>query len=70
MKTENLDLRVKLKREKKTRRRVQNAAQRYSEQLDRIAQLDGKLWLNSPNGHSVQFLPLTMPGGDHLHREP
>ncbi len=60
VKTENLDLRVKLKREKKTRRRVQNAAQRYSEQLDRIAQLDGKLWLNSPNGHSEQFLPLTM----------
>ena len=58
--TENLDLRVELKREKKTRRRVQNAAQRYSEQLDRIAQSDGKLWLNSPNGRSVQFLPLTM----------
>ena len=58
MTTENLDLRVELKREKKTRRRVQNSAQRYSEQLDRIAQSDGKLWLNSPNGHSVRFLPL------------
>ncbi len=58
--SENLDLRGELKREKKTRRQVQNAAQRYSEQLDRIAQSDGKLWLNAPDGRSVPFLPMTM----------
>lgn len=58
--TENLDLRGELKRERKTRRQVQSAAERYSQQLDSIAQSDGKLWLNAPNGHSVQFLPLTM----------
>ena len=64
---ENLDLYQELKRERKTRRQSQNAAQRYSEQLkesseqlDSIARSDGKLWLNSPNGHSVHFLPLTM----------
>jgi len=58
--SENLDVRGELKREKKTRRQVQSAAKRYSEQLDRIAQSDGKLWLNSPDGRSVPFLPMTM----------
>ena len=58
--TENLDVRRELKREKKTRHQIENALQTYSEQLDRIAQSDGKLWLNTPNGHSVPFLPLTM----------
>ena len=65
--TENLDLHQELKREWKTRRQYQNAAQRYSEQLkesseqlDSIARSDGKLWLNSPNGLSVHFLELTM----------
>ena len=58
--TENLDLQQELKQQRRTRRQFQNAAQRYSEQLDSIAQSDGKLWLNSPNGQSVHFLPLTM----------
>ena len=65
--TENLDLQEELKQQRRTRRQFQNAAQRYSEQLkksseqlDSIAQSDGKLWLNSPNGQSVHFLPLTM----------
>ena len=34
-------------------------SRRYSDQLDAIANSDGKLWLNSPNGHAVPFLPLT-----------
>ena len=65
--TENLDLQQELKQQRRTRHQFQNAAQRYSEQLkksseqlDSIAQSDGKLWLNSPNGQSVHFLPLTM----------
>src|SRR5208337_4449932 len=65
--TENLDLQQELKQQRRTRRQFQNAAQRYSEQLkksseqlDSIAQSDGKLWLNSRNGQSVHFLPLTM----------
>ena len=58
--TENLDVRRDLKREKKTRHQIENALQTYSEQLDRIAQSDGKLWLNTPNGCLVPFLPLTM----------
>ncbi len=65
--TDSLDLHQDLKRERKTRRQFQSAAQRYAEQLkessaqlDSIARSDGKLWLNSPNGHSVDFLPLTM----------
>ncbi len=58
--SENLDVRGELKREKRTRRQVQNAAQRYSKQLDRIAQSDGKLWLNAPDGRAVPFLPITM----------
>ena len=64
--TENLDLQQELKQQRRTRRQFQNAAQRYSEQLkksseqlDSIAQSDGKLWLNSPNGQSVHFLSLT-----------
>ena len=58
--TENLDVRGDLKRERKTRRQFQSTVQRYSEQLDRIAQLDGKLWLNAPTDCQVPFLPLTM----------
>jgi cellulose biosynthesis protein BcsQ len=58
--SENLDIRGELRREKKVRRQVQNAAKQYSEQLDRIAQSDGKLWLNAPDGRSVPFLPMTM----------
>ena len=34
--------------------------ERYAEQLDSIANSDGKVWLNSPNGHLVRFVPLTM----------
>ncbi|MGC8638782.1 MAG: ParA family protein [Isosphaeraceae bacterium] len=57
--TENLNIRQRLKREKKIRDQAESVARRYSEQLDTIAKSDGKLWLNSPNGDSVPFLPLT-----------
>ena len=56
---ENLNVRDRLKRERKIRDQAEKVARRYSEQLDTIARSDGKLWLNSPNGDSVPFLPLT-----------
>ncbi len=53
------DIREKLKRKKKILSEIQEVARRDAEQLDRIAQSDGKLWLgSSSSGQSVQFLPL------------
>ena len=57
--SENLSVRDRLRRERKLRDQAEKVARRYSDQLDAIANSDGKLWLNSPNGHAVPFLPLT-----------
>jgi cellulose biosynthesis protein BcsQ len=59
LKTENFDIREKLKEERKRRGEIEEVARRYSGQLDSIAQSDGKLWLSSSSNQSVQFLPLS-----------
>ena len=59
LRTDSIEIREKFRKEKKILSEIQEVARRYSEQLDSIAQSDGKLWLgSSSSGQSVQFLPL------------
>ncbi len=55
-----LELRSKLKLERKAFRDAKGLAGSYSAQLDDIAKSDGKIWLKATNGHTPTFVPLTM----------
>jgi cellulose biosynthesis protein BcsQ len=56
--SELLEVRVKLKRERKARRALQQAVRTYSDQLDDVTNSDGKIWTKPVSGTSVPFSPL------------